>query len=228
VIAGALRVQLRGCLALTIRVALFSVFLGAAGASARSPEPEGTAGHFDYYVLALSWSPAFCATHDDAAQCGLRRGFVAHGLWPQYFDGGGPEHCESQGRPDEQTIDRALSAMPDPRLVRHEWDAHGTCTGLSPHDYFVDLIRAVAMLSIPADFDGSRAHRMTADDITSEFVRANPTLSRRSLAVRCRGDQFEELRICLSSDLHAVPCGHGVHTHCRQGPVFVQPAQPSR
>ena len=51
------------------------------------------AGDFDYYLLALSWSPSYCA--DDARkgrdrlQCFSERayGFVIHGLWPQYERG---------------------------------------------------------------------------------------------------------------------------------------------
>jgi ribonuclease T2 len=51
---------------------------------------QGTAaapGAFDYYVLALSWSPQYCATatnNADRSQCSVPHGFVVHGLWPQY------------------------------------------------------------------------------------------------------------------------------------------------
>jgi ribonuclease T2 len=49
-------------------------------------------GKFDYYVLALSWSPTYCASRAgrrDRQQCGTGRGyaFVVHGLWPQYEKG---------------------------------------------------------------------------------------------------------------------------------------------
>ena len=58
---------------------------------------KGEAGVFDYYVLALSWSPAFCADRrsgTENAQCGAGRafGFIVHGLWPQY-ERGWPERC---------------------------------------------------------------------------------------------------------------------------------------
>src|SRR5688572_25487595 len=46
----------------------------------------------DYFVLALSWSPTFCASEQAAGerlQCGTGRkyAFVVHGLWPQYRKG---------------------------------------------------------------------------------------------------------------------------------------------
>ncbi|MCB1968558.1 MAG: ribonuclease, partial [Candidatus Accumulibacter sp.] len=52
---------------------------------------------FDFYVLALSWSPAYCLIEGDRAnkqQCAEERdlGFVVHGLWPQ-FESGYPEFC---------------------------------------------------------------------------------------------------------------------------------------
>jgi ribonuclease T2 len=194
----------------------------ASGAPVRALAESGDDGQFDYYVLALSWSPTFCATHpSDRPECGLRRGFVVHGLWPQYAGGGGPEHCAGADALDAETIRRAKPAMPDERLIRHEWVVHGTCTGLSPHDYFLTLIQAIGQLSIPPEFDGEAPHTLTAAQIVSAFVKANPSLTARSLALRCRGSQLEEVRICLSRDLHPEPCARDVRSHCGKGPVTI-------
>lgn len=185
----------------------------------------GVGSAFDYYILALSWSPAFCSKHpDDQAECGARRGFIVHGLWPQYAGGGGPTHCGSTERPDPQTIERAKLAMVDERLVRHEWLAHGTCTGLSPRDYFLTMIHAVGRLSIPAQFDGEESRSMTASQVVSAFVKANPSMPPRALALHCRGAQLEEVRICLTPDLSPQPCGADVHTRCRRGPLDIPAA----
>ena len=67
------------------------------------PQPnqqtQNVAGKFDYYVLALSWSPDYCAAKGsgDPQQCGNGRqlGFVLHGLWPQY-DRGYPQSCTTE------------------------------------------------------------------------------------------------------------------------------------
>src|SRR5262245_6737859 len=64
---------------------------------------EHEAGVFDYYLLALSWSPTFCADVGDRRrdpQCSPRGrpfAFVLHGLWPQY-ERGWPQDCESPDR----------------------------------------------------------------------------------------------------------------------------------
>jgi len=177
---------------------------------------------FDYYLLALSWSPTFCASHPaDRPECGLRRGFVVHGLWPQYAGGGGPEHCGGADALDQDTIELAKSPMPDERLIRHEWVVHGTCSGLSPHDYFVTLIRAIGRLSIPSEFDGAAPHTMSASQVVAAFTKINPSMTRRSLALRCRGPQLEEVRICLSRDLQPQPCGRDIRSQCRSGPLRI-------
>ena len=46
-----------------------------------------------------------------------------------------------------------LGVMPDPAAaVRHEWQAHGTCTGLSADAYFELVRRAFASIHIPRQF----------------------------------------------------------------------------
>jgi len=190
-----------------------------------NPSPGEEGAPFDYFILALSWSPTYCASHaGETDECRLGRGFVAHGLWPQYINGGGPEHCETAEAPDRRTIERTLSAMPDERLIHHEWLTHGSCSAMSAHDYFLSLIKAVGALTIPEDFDGRKTRHLSASQISGEFQRANPSLSERSMVLRCKAEQFEELRICLSPDLQPVPCGRGVHSQCRQGSLLIRAA----
>ena len=59
-------------------------------------------GKFDFYVLALSWSPSFCeasrernASRRPDPQCsGRPYAFVVHGLWPQHERGLSPANCQ--------------------------------------------------------------------------------------------------------------------------------------
>ncbi len=81
---------------MTMRVfaaALIAVLLGQPASAQQAAPP----GRFDYFLLTLSWSPAYCATHraDPAArdECARHRGFVAHGLWPQNENGSWPAFC---------------------------------------------------------------------------------------------------------------------------------------
>jgi ribonuclease I len=73
---------------------IFVLFLTVTAAPAQDRR-QNQAGEFDFYVLALSWSPSYCeaaaersAGRAPAGQCGERPySFVVHGLWPQYEKG---------------------------------------------------------------------------------------------------------------------------------------------
>ena len=59
-----------------------------------SGDPADASEPGDYFLLALSWVPSWCAAEGDArnaAQCDTDAGWLVHGLWPQYADGGWPE-----------------------------------------------------------------------------------------------------------------------------------------
>ena len=77
----------------------------------------GQPGAFDYYVLALSWSPEFCHSHPTKAECASGKfGFVVHGLWPQYAERY-PENCSTA--PGLSDPSRMADIMPDTGLVAH-------------------------------------------------------------------------------------------------------------
>src|SRR6516225_11259807 len=131
-------------------VAMLGLIIGVADAQDRW---QSAPGQFDYYVLSLSWSPSFCETATGNArrqQCGARPfSFVVHGLWPQY-ERGLPESCLVPPPRLERNIMRSmLDLMPAPGLVYHEWDQHGTCSGLQPREYFDLVRRAREKLKIP-------------------------------------------------------------------------------
>ena len=99
------------------------------------------AGAFDYYVLALSWTPTWCAIEGDgrgSPQCdpGQGFGFTLHGLWPQYEEGW-PSYCPTSERNPSRgmTADMA-DIMGSSGLAWHQWNKHGVCSGLSARDYF--------------------------------------------------------------------------------------------
>ena len=115
----------------------------------------GTPGRFDFYVLALSWSPSFCEKQKPARrakdpQCSGRPfSFVVHGLWPQ-FEQGYPSYCQVPApRLERALVDKALDLMPSRGLIYHEWNRHGTCTGLSAQAYFATVRKARAVVTIP-------------------------------------------------------------------------------
>ncbi len=192
--------------------------LTAEARKSRKPQPQpapavsqNVPGKFDFYVLALSWSPDYCAAKGDGdpQQCGQGRqlGFVLHGLWPQY-DRGWPANCTNEAfNPSMQQ--QFPSLYPSPKLYSHEWAKHGTCSGLSQkayHQFSADLKAAVA---IPDRYQQpSKPFRTTLNELKDDFVATNPGMSVDSVAPRCSGSGrfLQEVLVCRSKDGAAGTC----------------------
>lgn len=189
---------------------------------------KGTVGEYDYYVMALSWSPTFCSTHpDEDEQCGRKGyGFILHGLWPQYQNGGGPERCVSdEDDPDRKTVNAALAFMPSRRLIDHEWRAHGVCTGLGAEKYFDLADRAFASLTVPSALKAPPASlQMSGNELRAALKQVNPTLSDNMLNLHCSQGELVEVRVCVDRDARLRACGKGMRNACPAATPFTIPA----
>ncbi len=189
---------------------------------------QNTPGAFDFYVLALSWSPSFCAAAGERApaqQCGGRPfSFVVHGLWPQY-ERGFPEFCQVPApRLNRNIVSAMLDLMPAPRLIFHEWDKHGTCSGLSASAYFENVRKARAVVKIPAQFlDLQKPLTVTPDEVEAAFVEANAGLSRDAIAVTCDRTHLREVRVCMAKDFTFRSCPEIDRRACRRDNVAMPP-----
>ena len=177
-------------------------------------------GAFDFYLLTLSWSPEFCATHPGKPECAAHLGFVLHGLWPQNTDGTYPEHCSDAPGPSDPSAFRDL--FPDAGLLRHEWSTHGTCSGLAANAYFIQARTALHAVQIPSSL--SALHQQTSstpDEILTQLTQANPAIPRESLALSCGNNYLTAVEVCLNKDLHAAACGNV--RSCRANSVRIVP-----
>ncbi len=207
--------------------ALACLLAACTGAQARDTRAQ--AGQFDYYVLALSWSPSFCATNHDPGQCGIGRrlGFVLHGLWPQY-ENGYPENCGG-AQLSHQSLQRYAPLFPSPKLVGHEWRRHGTCSGLDPDSYFALSDKFRKQLQIPPALRQPDAPlRLTQRQFMQAFKAANPTLAADSVLPFCAaGGRFlRELHACYARDGRSRACSEGAvrrsYNSCRAETFLVQ------
>ena len=207
-----------------------AIFLTAAPASAQDRgEVRGVpAGQFDYYVLALSWSPGFCQASGDVkglGQCdaGSGLGFVVHGLWPQN-DEGYPVYCEPGGRfVSRPAIAEARGVFPDEGLARYTWRKHGSCSGASPADYFRSVREARERVRIPDRLQRPGASaKVLPLEIERAFAEVNPGLRPEMMAVACGRRVFQEIRICLDKDLRGFrQCPAVDRSGCRAGEITV-------
>jgi ribonuclease T2 len=189
---------------LSLRPSLISGLIGAA-LLASSALAGGKAGDFDFYVLALTWTPGYCATDDNPnrQQCAAKpRGFSVHGLWPEY-EVGYPDYCPSSYSRDlrRSTLEAIDPVMPSDGLARYEWRKHGMCSGLDETAYFGTLLKAAKKVRIPNELGNvPRNFRASPDDIEAMFVAANPGLGKDGIAIQCQSGQLTEVRVCLTRD----------------------------
>lgn len=178
--------------------------------------PSDQLSEFDYFVLALSWSPDYCATNgnSDPQQCsiGKKLGFVLHGLWPQY-EKGYPSDCSTEKMPGSVKV-QFTGLYPNDSLFDHEWEKHGTCTGLSPVEYLQAGKTLKGSVNIPGEFRSpEKPFRTSMDQLKALFAQANPGFNEASIEVSCSssGRYLKEIYVCFSREGAATPCSAEMH-----------------
>jgi len=199
-------------------------------AQAKGEQKGAQPGIFDFYVLALSWSPTYCADGGDkrnSAQCqlGVKNDFVVHGLWPQ-LEQGYPIDCISDEKELPKTVlETASHIFPDIRLADRQWKRHGTCTARAPADYLADIASARQQVVVPAPFKQPQSElTLASSDIEKAFMAANPGLEPTMISVACRKAELQEVRICFTKDLKGFrACPELERGSCRATSVKVPP-----
>lgn len=191
--------------------------------------PLGTG--FDFYVLALSWSPSYCESEGEDAnqqQCQAARpyAFIVHGLWPQ-FERGYPEDCPTDAPSMPSDLVRTLyDMMPSAGLIRHEWKTHGACSGLSQEDYFSTLRAAREQVQIPEQFQHLEDYlTVIPSDVETAFLKANASMPGDGIAVTCNKRYLSEVRICLTKDLKFRSCPEVDRRDCQLDTAVMPPTR---
>jgi ribonuclease T2 len=210
----------------TLAARLTAALLALAAPAAAQP--------FDYYVMALSWSPNWCEREGDAKnspQCAPDRehGWILHGLWPQ-FDSGYPSYCQTSERPPSRKMTAGMAdIMGTAGLAWHQWKKHGTCSGLSAARYFELSREAYGTVERPEILRQlSRSVRLPASVIEDAFLETNPRLDPDGVTITCKAGQIQEARICLTRDLVPIPCGADVRRDCTLDKAYFAPVRTER
>ena len=204
------------------------VLMLTAGMAVAEGDP---AGEFDYYVMALSWSPTWCALEGDrrgSPQCDPKadNGWILHGLWPQY-NRGWPSYCSTAKRaPSRRKTASEAEIYGSSGSAWHQWRKHGVCSGLSADGYYATARDALNSVVRPALFAKlTQPVKLPAKVIEEAFLKENPGLEPDGLTVTCRDQRIQEVRICLSKSLDPVPCGRDVVRDCALDNALLSPAQ---
>lgn len=183
------------------------------------------------YILALSWSPAWCREEDPTGktdQCDIDRdqGLVVHGLWAgsredsrTFCDTDEPERLP----PDLAA--RVRGFMPSLGLARHEWKKHGSCMGLGQRGYFETMEKAWRALRVPPELRPAGAERrIDGAALRQSLIAANPALAEGSVSLGCdREGGLSDIRICLTENLAARPCPAGSGRGCPRSLTILPP-----
>lgn len=219
-----------------ISVFFLLAFVGPSAAQSKAAKTGAEPGQFDFYVLALSWSPAYCAdggAKRSPEQCkvGSPKGFVVHGLWPQ-FEQGYPISCPTDRKDlPKSSFEKAAALFPDLKLATSEWRRHGSCTGLDPDLYLDAVAKARDLVKLPSFFEpsiiaASGALSLAPAEVEKRFSEANTTLQSSMMSVSCRKAVLREVRICFTRDLKEFrSCPEVDRAGCRSDQVSVVSAQ---
>ena len=193
------------------------------------PKPQPPKGGVPFYVLALSWEPAFCKAMTGKAECKNETSasyeashFSLHGLWPQprrnVFCGVDPataalddqHHWEQLPVPQMSAETKAAldKVMPGTQsiLERHEWIKHGTCySGGNAETFFKDqvrLINDVNSSAVQSFMAANIGKTIQTSDLRAKFDEAYGKGAGERVRVSCSKDGlFSELTIGLKGDI---------------------------
>ena len=193
------------------------------------PKAQGPKDGIPFYVLALSWEPAFCEAMKDKAECKGQTAqsyeashFSLHGLWPQprrnVFCGVDPKlaalddqhQWDQLPEPELSPATKAAldKAMPGTQslLQRHEWIKHGTCyPSGSAETYFKDEIRladAVNASPVQAFMAANIGKQIQTRALRAKFDEAFGAGAGDRVRVSCdKQGRIAELTIGLKGDI---------------------------
>jgi ribonuclease T2 len=158
----------------------------AKAAAARRPAARA-ANAFDFYLLALTVHPAFCADgHESSPECRaqVQRPLVIHGLWPERLE---PRTYPHDCPAPELHLDAALKLeladfMPgvSAGLHEHEWREHGGCSSLDDDEYFRSALELARVLDAAL---GAKLTTLSGEETSAAELRATADLFRPGLGV---------------------------------------------
>ena|SRR5215469_181083 len=100
--------------------------------------------------------------------------------------------------------------MPDSELIRHECEAHGTCSGLEPPTLlFQALFQAnsagFASVKVPSRFEHpTHSFSIATSEVQHEFHASNPQLPNEDMVVSC-GNNLSDGRFEFASPRASSP-----------------------
>jgi len=139
----------------------------------------------EFYLFAMLWQPGVCqgAERNDPGCRSPRtfwnESFTIHGLWPDFFNGSWPQFCRREPLKLDVINKIGLETMRTvwPNVAEnesssnyssfweHEWDKHGTCTGMTQEEYFTTTVDVFLNIKTPAIIIKNIGKKISPNDI---------------------------------------------------------------
>lgn len=230
-------------------------FTAVAASDACHGDDYGTAGQFDFYVFAQSWPAQFCQAHTDWPGCSnptdwQSHNLTLHGMWPNYNTAQGshdwPQCCQSTyGTDIDPTIAQALlpefqTYWPneeDPTggdlsssLWAHEWQKHGTCSGLPQKTYFQSAMNIELAIGTPSVISNNIGGSCSLAELQAAFNASCESGADCMAGFNCDSQNGQlylaGITTCYDQNLNQIICPNAVlssqGTQCTDATVYIQ------
>jgi len=191
-------------------------------ASFRSPVATKTQGKkdFNFYVFASEWAGSVCHTNacDKADDQGVKLDFWnIHGLWPS--DGKmDVNYCSDEKfnpsqissiKTDLASYWSGLYSSAD-SFHGHEWEKHGTCSGMSQIDYFSAVIKVAKQLNVYGALQRNNIipgpQTYTCDQVAKAIQKEYGVTS---FTLQATSGYLTALSLCVNKDFQVQNCPQG-------------------
>lgn len=216
---------------LSLLLTIFSTGVMAKKHPQASGDACSLANQADSYVFAISWQPAFCATHQSKPECTITDttsyqagNFTLHGLWPNKNSCGinyactpanlaGKDFCTLPDVGLSQAVVKDLSVvMPSVAsgscLDRHEWFKHGTCQDKTNDQYFetgVSLVKQFNDSGIAAFVQQNIGKTVNSADFLKVIDDKLGEGASKRVSISCTGGNLTDLTINLPAEVPVNP-----------------------
>ena len=132
--------------------------------------------------------------------------------------------CTSASPVASATVDHMLNFMPSRGLIQHEWEKHGTCSGLSAQDYFGQAEQAFTHVQVPQQYPSlNHEQQFNVADVEKSFAEANHA-PLQAFRVSCHAGELVSLEVCVDKNLQYRSCTDSVR-ECPVNQVDMRPPQ---
>jgi ribonuclease T2 len=182
---------------------------------------------FDFYVFACEWAGSVCESENCSDDEGVSTEFWnIHGLWPS--DGNeGLNFCSN-----EQFNPELLSSLTNELNLywsglyssansfhSHEWEKHGTCSGMSQETFFSTVLNLAQNLAVYQALENSGITPGGSYECSAIASALQSQYGVSSFSVQSQNGYLSAIQLCVDTNLNVMNCPDGSDSDICSGSV---------